>query len=351
MKNKTGIVRDDRYLLHDTGAGHPESAERLAAVYHMLDESFVREEFIWLTPEKAAREDLLAVHSRTYLELAAGTEKAEYLLSPDTPTCSDSYQTALLAVGGVFRAISAVVSGDIRHAFALIRPPGHHAEKNRAMGYCLFNNVALGAVFAQQKLGLKRILIVDWDVHHGNGTQHVFEADPSVLFFSVHQFPHYPGTGSYAEVGIGAGEGFTANVPLPGRYGDGEYAAIFDKLLRPMTLEFEPDLILVSAGFDVHVSDPLGGMRVGPQGFSGMTRILMELAEVSCNGNLVFVLEGGYHPESLTESLKAVLMELGNLHVCDVAGLIRGADQKKVVSVAQRFGYVQRPYWRCFASP
>jgi acetoin utilization deacetylase AcuC-like enzyme len=351
MKNRTGIVRDDRYLLHDTGGGHPESAERLAAVYHMLDESFVREEFIRIEPEKASREDILTVHSRFYLERVAGTEEADYLLSPDTPTCRDSYQTALLAVGGVFRAIYSVVSGELRHAFALVRPPGHHAEKNRAMGYCLFNNVALGAVYAQQRLGLKRILVVDWDVHHGNGTQHAFEADPSVLFFSVHQFPHYPGTGSYAEVGIGSGEGFTANVPLSRKYGDGEYAAIFDKLLKPMTLEFGPDLILVSAGFDVHTSDPLGGMRVGPQGFRGMTRILMELSEATCNSNLVFVLEGGYDPDALTESVKAVLMELGGLCVCDVSALIRGAHRKKVVKVVQRFEHVQRPYWRCFASP
>jgi acetoin utilization deacetylase AcuC-like enzyme len=348
MANKTGIVKDERYLRHVTGAGHPESPARLAAVYTMLDKSPMKEEFSYILPEKAATEDILSVHSRTYLELVAGTEKQNYLLSQDTGSCSESYQTALLAAGGLFRAISMVVSGELKNAFALIRPPGHHAEKNRAMGYCLFNNVALGARYAQKRLGLERILIVDWDVHHGNGTQHAFEDDPTVLFFSVHQFPHFPGTGSFMEVGFGSGEGYTANVPLPRGYGDGEFVSIFDKLLRPMAREFAPDLMLVSAGFDIHPDDPLGGMRVTAQGFSGITRILMEIADTTCNGRLVLSLEGGYDPDVLAESVKAVLMELGELNVCSVPDLINSADGKKVDYAVERLKHVHKAYWKCF---
>jgi acetoin utilization deacetylase AcuC-like enzyme/nucleotide-binding universal stress UspA family protein len=349
VKNKTGIIKDKRYLDHETGVGHPESSERLAAVYSMLADSSMGEEYIFLEPQMAAVDDILTVHSRTYVDLVAGTEKEDYLLSPDTGTCRDSYQTALLAVGGLFQAISRVVSGELRNAFALIRPPGHHAEKNRAMGYCLFNNIALGARYAQRKLGLERILVVDWDVHHGNGTQHAFETDPSVLFFSVHQFPHFPGTGSFTEVGFGSGEGYTSNVPLPGGYGDGEFVSIFDKLLRPMALEFDPDLILVSAGFDIHPADPLGGMRVSEQGFAGITRILMEIAEDSCNGRLVLSLEGGYDPDMLAASVKAVLKELGGLTVSPVSELIYQADKKKINYAVQRMKNVHRRYWKCFA--
>ncbi len=348
MANKTGIVKDERYLRHVTGDGHPESPARLAAVYTMLDESLMREEFTYILPEKAAIEDILSVHSRTYVDLVAGTEKKNTQLSQDTGSCSKSYQTALLAAGGLFRAISMVVSGEIKNAFALIRPPGHHAEKNRAMGYCLFNNVALGARYAQKRLGFKRILIVDWDVHHGNGTQHAFEDDSTVLFFSVHQFPHFPGTGSFMEVGFGPGEGYTANVPLPGGYGDGEFVSIFDKLLRPMALEFDPDLVLVSAGFDIHPADPLGGMRVSEQGLAGMTRILMEIAEATCNGKLVLSLEGGYDPGVLAASVKTVLMELGGLNICAVSELIKRANEKKVNYAVQRLKNVHKPYWKCF---
>jgi acetoin utilization deacetylase AcuC-like enzyme len=348
MAKKTGIVRDDRYLLHDPGAGHPESPERLSAVYDMLDRSFSKETFVHITPEKAAEEDILRVHSRTYLNAVAGTEKQPTLLSADTGSCGESYQTALLAAGGLFRAISMVVSGELKNAFALIRPPGHHAEKNRAMGYCLFNHVALGARYAQRKLGLKRILIADWDVHHGNGTQHAFEDDSSVLFFSVHQFPHFPGTGAFTEIGSGPGEGYTVNVPLPRGYGDGEFVSIFDKLLRPLAAEFDPDLILVSAGFDIHSADPLGGMRASVQGGCGITRILMEIAEATCRGRLVLSLEGGYDPEALAESVTAVLGELVGLQACDVPELMNLADGKKVDYAVERLKHVHKPYWKCF---
>jgi acetoin utilization deacetylase AcuC-like enzyme len=349
MVIKTGIVRDERYLLHDTGIGHPECAERLAAVYRMLDETFNGDEFAWIPPEKAAPEDILAVHSKDYLERVAESEHADISLSPDTPVCRDSFQTALLAVGGLFQAIFAVVAGHMKNAMALVRPPGHHAERNRAMGYCLFNNVALGAMLAKQRLGLNRVLIVDWDVHHGNGTQHAFETDASVLFFSMHQFPHFPGSGSFMEVGRGSGEGYTVNIPLPGRYGNGEYVAVFQKILRPMALAFKPELILVSAGFDTHAEDPLGGMRLGLKGFGGMTRILMEIADATCSGRLVLSLEGGYDPAALAESVRAVLLELAGFRVTDVSEVMRTAKKRKLSYVVQRVSYAHRAYWRCFA--
>ena len=349
MVKQTGIVRDERYLMHETGVGHPERPERLAAVYRLLDQTFAGDEFAWISAEKAAPEDVMAFHSRAYVERVAATENSNSMLSPDTPVCKDSFQTALLAVGGLFQAIFAVVSGSLRNALALVRPPGHHAEKNRAMGYCLFNNVALGALVARHRLGLHRILIVDWDVHHGNGTQHAFETDASVLFFSVHQFPHFPWSGAFTEVGRGGGEGYTVNAPLPGKYGDGEYAAIFQKILRPMALEFKPELILVSAGFDTHAKDSMGGMRISPRGFSGMTRILMEIADNVCNGRLVLSLEGGYDPHALAESVHAVLLELAGFRVTEVNELLRAADKRKLAYVVQRVSNVHRAYWRCFA--
>jgi acetoin utilization deacetylase AcuC-like enzyme len=217
------------------------------------------------------------------------------------------------------------------------------------MGYCLFNNVALGARYAQRVLGLDRILIVDWDVHHGNGTQHAFETDASVLFFSVHQFRHYPGSGAFTEVGSGAGEGFTVNVPLGGGYGDGEFVAIFDELLLPLATEFNPELVLVSAGFDAHPSDPLGRLRVSEQGFAGMTRILMEIAKSCCRERLVLCLEGGYEPESLAACVQAVLKELSGSSTCNVAHLMERAATKKVKYAIQRVKHVHRRYWGCFA--
>ncbi len=348
----TGIVWDPIYLNHRTDNGHPESHQRLQVIYAMLEKMQAWQYFTEITPRMATTEEILLVHSPEYLSKIAATDGLESVaLTGDTHTSPDSYRTARLAVGGLLEAVTMVAVGKITRAFALVRPPGHHAEKSRAMGYCLFNNVALAAAFARSTLEMKRILIIDWDVHHGNGTQHIFERDPSVLFFSIHQYPHFPGTGFFTETGIGPGEGFTVNLPIPRGYGDGEYVAILSALLPPLAAEFEPDLILISAGFDMHPADPLGGMQVTPRGFAGMTRCVMELADACCQGKLVLALEGGYAVDVIGESVWAVLMELAGLTTSNASDLICMANRKKVLYALKRSVKVQRHYWKSLVEP
>jgi acetoin utilization deacetylase AcuC-like enzyme len=347
----TGLVLDDSYLRHDTGAGHPESARRLEAVYAMLERCEYRELCHRLAPQPCAAADLALVHAEGYIARIAATAARPYAsLGADTPVCAHSYRTARLAVGGTLQAIREVWAGHLANALALVRPPGHHAENARAMGFCLFNNVAVGALYARQTLGAARVLIVDWDVHHGNGTQHAFERDPDVLFFSSHQHPHYPGTGLYTETGLGPGEGFTVNLPLTKGYGDAEYAVLYHRLLRPLALAFDPDLILVSAGFDIHREDPLGRMRVTSTGFAALTRILMDIAAHCCGGKLVLVLEGGYRRAALKESIRSVLGELTDQTQTDYRVLSRQADPRKVDYVLHRCRMVHQRFWSCLAS-
>ncbi len=350
MEFNTGIVRDNRFLEHHTPPGHPDCPKRLEQIYAMLDDSAMRDRFIEIEPRLATEEELGWVHSTDYVRWVAATARQpSYRLSADTYVSAGSYEAARLAAGAVFESVARVVGGDVRNAFSLARPPGHHAERSRAVGYCVFNNAALGARFAQKSLQLQRILVVDWDVHHGNGTQHIFERDSSVLFFSVHQWPHYPGTGIYTDVGLGGGEGFTVNVPVPKGYGDGEYVGIFAELLKPLALEFAPQLILVSAGFDTHAADPLGGMHVTPQGFAGLTRCMMEIADAVCDGRLVLVLEGGYNLDALRESVKAVLLELREAQRTNPQELMASAEAKKLQATLKRTIQVQRRFWKCLA--
>jgi acetoin utilization deacetylase AcuC-like enzyme len=250
---KTGIVKDKRFMNHRPGAFHPESHERLEVIYEMLEEPDMAGRFKEVPVRLAQKEELLLIHSPEYIDSVAATEGKEHTsLDPDTATSPGSYEAALLAAGGLCQAISMVISGDMENAFALVRPPGHHAERSRAMGFCLFNNVAIGARYAQESHHLKRVLVADWDLHHGNGTQHSFETDPSILYFSTHQYPYYPGSGALREVGRDEGEGFTVNVPLSVGHGDGDYLGIIERVLKPIALEFNPELVLVSAGFDIH---------------------------------------------------------------------------------------------------
>ena len=347
----TGIVKDIRYLDHRTAEGHLESHLRLDAVYRMLESADMNGRFVVVPARPAGFSELVTLHTPDYVRQVAATEgRDHYALTPDTHTSAGSYQAALLAVGGVMEAVTAVVTGAVTNAFALVRPPGHHAEKSRAMGFCLFNNAALAAVHALDRLGLRRVLLVDWDVHHGNGTQHFFEADDRVLFFSVHQYPHFPGTGFFTETGRGRGEGYTMNVPIPGGYGDAEFTALFERLLRPVALSFAPELILVSAGFDTHARDPMGKMKMTPAGFACLTRSLMQMADACCGGRLVLVLEGGYHLETLGASVKAVLDELSGHTVSDVAGLVRRANPKQVDYAVSRFAHVHRRHWQGLGS-
>ena len=345
--NKTGIVKDERYMNHRMGAHHPESPRRLEVVYAMLEESDMQGHFKEITVRRAERGELVLVHSPDYVKRLAATEGEEYTyLDPDTQTSAGSYEAALLAAGGLCEAISRVNSGELDNAFALVRPPGHHAEKARAMGFCLFNNVAVGAKYAQEYLNLNRVLVIDWDLHHGNGTQHSFEDDPSVLYFSTHQYPYYPGTGAFGEAGISKGEGFTVNVPLSGGCGDGEYVAIFEEIFRPITLEFKPEIILVSAGFDIYGGDPLGAMRVTPQGFAGLTRSVMEMADSCCEGKVVITLEGGYDLKGLRDSVKAVLMELAGLSGANTTDFVTKADRQTLGYLIKSVKKIHGQYWK-----
>ncbi|SEL92827.1 Acetoin utilization deacetylase AcuC [Syntrophus gentianae] len=344
---KTGIVRDIRYMDHHPGFGHPESPRRLEVLYDMLEDPDMAGRFQDIPAREADTEELCLIHSLRYIKRVASTaERAHDWLDPDTTTSSGSYEAALLAAGGLCEAVSRVASGELDNAFALVRPPGHHAETDEGRGFCLFNNVAIGARYAQTALHLKRILIVDWDLHHGNGTQHSFESDPSILYFSTHQYPYYPGSGASHEVGRRQGEGFTVNVPLGTGYGDGEYAAIFEKILKPIVPDFKPELILVSAGFDIYRGDPLGGMKVSPKGFAGLTRLIMEIAASCCGGKIVFTLEGGYDLKGLRDSVKAVLKELAGLAFTNYADMMAGANPVAVDMALKSVLQVQSRYWK-----
>ena len=304
---RTGIVHDRRYADHCTGPGHPECSDRQTVLRDLLAEPDMRGHFQDIAPRPAEKEELLPVHSPRYIKRLEETRgKAYTYLGPDTQASPFSYDTALLAAGGICEAIQRVYDGQLDNAIALVRPPGHHAERSKAQGFCLYNNVAVGVRYAQNRLGLGRVLVADWDLHHGNGTQHCFEDDPSVLFFSVHQSAAYPGSGRFREIGSGPGRGYTVNIPLRAGCGDGEYVALFEKVLRPVALEFEPELILISAGFDIHHDDPLGGMKVTPLGFAGLTRSVLDTADLCCQGKVVMTLEGGYGLQGLKDSVRAV---------------------------------------------
>jgi acetoin utilization deacetylase AcuC-like enzyme len=344
---KTGIVRDERFMNHRPGSFHPESHKRLKVIYDMLNDPDMAGHFHEVPVRRAEREELLLIHSPQYVEMVAATEgKASQSLDPDTSTSAGSYEAALLAAGGLCRAVSMVLKGELDNAFALVRPPGHHAEKSRAMGFCLFNNVAIGARYAQEYHKLKRVLIVDWDVHHGNGTQHSFEEDPSVLYFSTHQYPYYPGSGAFHEAGRGKGEGFTVNVPLSPRHGDGEYVGIFEKIMKPVALEFNPELILVSAGIDIYENDPLGSMFVSKNGFAALTRSVMDVAQKCCDGKVIITLEGGYDLDGLRASVKSMLKELAGLSETSIEDMASRGDQQKIDYAVNQVFQVHGRFWK-----
>ncbi|MCH8151727.1 MAG: histone deacetylase [Planctomycetes bacterium] len=291
-------------LEHDSGAGHPERPDRLRAICEKLKHSPIPK-VRWVEPHPAARELIERVHQPAYVDQLEAFRGRSAALDADTTVSPGSIPAAYLAAGAAIEAVSAVGTGPVKRAFALVRPPGHHAEADRAMGFCLFNNVAVAAAHARAALGCQRILIVDWDVHHGNGTQHIFWDRQDVMLFSTHRYPFYPGTGGVDEVGTAQGAGFTVNVPLPEGVGDGEYQAIFRELLVPIADDFAPDLILVSAGFDAHRQDPLGGMAVTEDGFASLCATVCDLADRCAQGRLALVLEGGYDLTALADSVHA----------------------------------------------
>ena len=304
---KTAVVVDKEYLKHQPGDAHPERPERVKVLLDLAAE-LDRGKFPLLAPMPASRADIEATHGKDYVRLIEATAAHDvYALDGDTITCRDSFNVGVLAVGGFLHLIDAIAAKEFQNGFALVRPPGHHALRNRAMGFCLFNTMAIAAEYVKRAHGAKKVMIMDWDVHHGNGTQDAFYDDPSVLFISTHQFPFYPGSGAVNEVGIGAGEGFTLNIPLPAGCADAEYLQVFQEIIVPAAERYQPDWILVSAGFDPHRRDPLGGMGVTEAGFAAMARQLLALADKFTGARIAFLLEGGYNLAGLKNSVAAVL--------------------------------------------
>jgi acetoin utilization deacetylase AcuC-like enzyme len=332
------LISDDRMLEHDPGPHHPECPARLIAVQHALREVPNNE---WRTPKAASREQISRVHLSSYVDRVEGLRGREGALDADTAVSPGSVVAAYLAAGAAIDAVTAVVEGETQHAFALVRPPGHHAEAQTGMGFCLFNNVAVAACHARAALGCKRILIVDWDVHHGNGTQHSFLADDDVLFFSLHQFPFYPGSGDVNETGRDAGEGYTVNVPFAVGRSDADYVAALNELLVPVADRFAPDLVLVSAGFDAHRSDPLGGMELTEDGYAAMMAIVRDIAKRHAQGRVVLTLEGGYDLLALGNSARACVEVLNGREAPDFGGPDTAAGE-----VIRRVAAAHRERWK-----
>jgi acetoin utilization deacetylase AcuC-like enzyme len=301
----TTIFTDPRFLDHDPGAHHPESPARLAAILADLSAHPVTGT-VTRAPRAASDAEIEAVHHPAYWQSLRARAGTTAMLDADTSISPGSVAAAALAAGAAVGAVEEVWSGRADNAFALVRPPGHHAEAAGAMGFCLLNNAAIAAEAARQ-LGAQRVMLLDWDVHHGNGTQHLFEQRRDILYLSAHQYPYYPGTGASDEVGFAAGAGFTVNCPLPPGQGDADYGAVFHDLFLPAGEAFRPDLIIVSAGFDAHLRDPLADMRVSERGFAAMCTSLNELARSHCGGKIVLLLEGGYDLEALAQSVRACL--------------------------------------------
>ncbi len=306
----TAYISDTRFAKH-TLQGHVEHAGRLTAIQEALDRNGVTKRMVSLTPTPVEDGLLRAVHTEDYLKLLAWTETQRGVqLGPDTYVLPESFGVAKLSAGAAVRAVEAVLGGEVNNVLVAARPPGHHALPDMAMGFCLLGNISLAAHHAKKKYGLKRILIVDYDVHHGNGTQDIFYADPEVLFLSTHQHPWYPGTGMLNDTGTGAGTGYTVNVPIQAGVGDDGFARIYEQIVWPVAQRYKPELMLVSAGFDAHWDDPLGGLELSLKGYDHLTRQLMAMAAELCGGKIVFVLEGGYNLEALSHGILNVASAL-----------------------------------------
>ena len=338
---KVGLVYDPIYLEHDTG-DHVESSRRLVEAISHLKETGIKEELTCVAPRAASLEELEMIHAPEYISyVKSKAEQGGGWLDPDTVISSKSYQAALYAAGGLMVAVDRVMNGALDSAFALVRPPGHHAIRDRAMGFCIFNNVAIAAKSALSNFNLSRVLIADFDVHHGNGTQDAFYDDPGVLYFSTHEYPFYPGTGWKDEIGTGEGEGTTVNFPMIAGWGDDEYLRAFNEVLVPVARRFRPELILVSAGFDPHWADQLAAIRVTITGFAQMVRILKELAIELCQGRLVLGLEGGYNLQVVAASTKAAFdVLLGNSKIDDALG--KGPAARKPGGFAEHIESIKR---------
>lgn len=307
--NILGFIYHPDYLKHDTGIGHPERPQRLESLVQHLLGTPLWGQMSHLRPTAATLEWINTVHPERYTSMVkVRCQQGEQILDAgDTRVCRESYDIALLAAGGVLLAIDEVLTGNLKRAFCAIRPPGHHAESSTAMGFCLFNNVAIGARYAQRKRGIARVAILDWDVHHGNGTQQIFYEDDTIFYTSLHQFPFYPGTGAASERGAGRGEGFTLNCPMGAGSVEKDYLDAFQTHILPALHRFQPQLLMISAGFDAHKDDPLAGINLTEDSFMRMTELLLEISGKYGNGRIVSVLEGGYNLQALARSVEAHL--------------------------------------------
>ncbi len=312
---RTGLLLDDVYLRHLAGVSHPERPERLVAIRTGLERSGLMKTLHRIMPRRATDEELMSVHTRTYVELVrkelSNVRGSRDLSTGDTVVTAGSLEAAENAVGGVLNAVDAVLSNTVKNAFCAVRPPGHHATPTRGMGFCIFNNVAIAARYAQQH-GAKRVLIIDWDYHHGNGTQDAFYEDDSVFIFDTHHYGAYPGTGNPNETGAGKAAGTKLNVAMPAGAGDAPFIEAFKNRLAPAARRFKPDFILISAGFDGMRNDILGRFDITPEGYAAMTRVVVDLANELCQGRIVSVLEGGYRLDGLSDSVVAHIRTLIN---------------------------------------
>lgn len=311
MVKKIGIIYHENYLKHDTGLGHPERKERLTAIVEKIKKSELNEKIDWILPttRKDVEKWILKVHSPKHLKFVKTSISLGFKILDhgDTHVGKDSFDVALLAVSGVLDGIDKLFKENLDKIFCAIRPPGHHAETKKVMGFCLFNNVAIAGRYAQESYGIGKIAIIDWDVHHGNGTQEIFYEDPSVLYISIHQYPFYPGTGSKDEKGSGQGYGFTLNFPMSAGSSDEDYIRTFSDEIVPALEKFQPELIIISAGFDAHYKDPLAEMNLTEEGFKTMTKLTNEIALKFSEGKILSVLEGGYNLDALASSVESHL--------------------------------------------
>lgn len=337
--SSTAVVTDKRFQEHDPGPHHPESPQRLR-VLERLFSSAPYSELERVRSRHASEEELGLVHTSAHIAgVAASRGAASTRYDADTAASSNSFDAARLAVGGAIELADAVCDRGCCNGFAALRPPGHHAESDQAMGFCLFNNVAIVARHLQVRRGVGRVLIVDWDVHHGNGSQHTFYDDPSVMYISLHQYPFYPGSGAVEEIGVAAGVGTTVNIPMPAGAGDAAYTAAFREIVLPAGRTFSPDFVLVSAGFDAHRDDPLASIELSTEAYANMTNALIGLAEECAGGRLMLVLEGGYDLRALHDSVAATVDALSD------PGRFAG-DQGELTAWGQAARSLQSSYWK-----
>ena len=348
MKPVLLVVKDQRFARHLEGVYHLESPKRLSAFETTTQHPAFENKWAAVRPRPATPAEIAWVHSTAYIQQVEQTSrKGLSSFDIDTQATARSYETALLAVGGVFSLMDEIHKGEASRGFAFVRPPGHHAEREKAMGFCVFNNVALGARYLKKRYGVERIMIVDIDAHHGNGIQQAFYDSDGVLYVSMHQFPGFPGTGNLGEVGIGNGEGFTVNIPLGKGRGDRDFARIVWHLVYPLAREYRPEILLIPCGFDLYLHDRLAGMRCTPDGYALLTRLLIEIAEATCNGRIAFIAEGGYSLKGIRACGLRVVEELCGLSSLNAKASARiKASNPVKLSILKKVFEVQKKYWQ-----